>query len=83
VPATANLLDGSCCIKTVAQSEFLSTSPTKTWARQNLMDGFYVPLPEPVSLLVALAAGRGALSWHRCDLPPPTDLVTTLQHLVI
>jgi hypothetical protein len=82
-PAKGIRVEGSCCQKTLASNEFLSISPTKEIAKQNSMDRFFVPLPQPVSVPPALAAGRRLFSSHRCDLPPPPDLVITLQHFLI
>ncbi len=82
-PATGSQVKGSCCTKTLAEGQLLTVSPTTTGAHQNLTDNFSTPLPQPASRYPALVVGQSLFAWHRCDLPPPPDLVLTLQHFLI
>ena len=82
-PGPGLQVKGSCCQKTVIRDELVGVSPTKESPKQNGADGFSVVLP-PLALVHALpVVSESWLSWHRYDLPPPTDLVITLQHFLI
>ena len=76
-------MTGSGCRKTLAPSEFVSITPTKECSTQSSTGGFFAVLPQlalPPSIAVA---GACPLAWREYGLPPPTDLVITLQHFVI
>lgn len=72
---------GNCCKKTLAHDEFVN--PTTQDAKQNLADGFSVPLLQFAPLLPAPRESHLRFSRHRYELPPPPDLVITLQHFLI
>lgn len=77
-PAKVNQVKGSCCTKTLAQGAFVVT-PTKVTAEQN---GLSVPVSPSTVVLPAPMPAASLLSWEH-QLPPPTDLVITLQHFLI
>jgi hypothetical protein len=75
-------LTSSCCTKTATHNDFLSVTPIKAAAKQNLMYGFSVlPLAAPASSGPML--GYSLFAWHCYALPPPPDLVITLKHFLI
>jgi hypothetical protein len=76
-------IEGPCCQKTLTQAEYLPTSPSEPTARDGFV-GKHIDLAPALFLLTALPPVPDArLSWLSYDLPPPTDLVTTLQRLTI
>jgi hypothetical protein len=77
-------LRGERCHKTLTSSTFLTTSPSPTSNAAKASFGELFALVPPTlffSLPESLPAGRD--SWWSAHAPPPTDLVLSLQRLLI
>lgn len=82
-PASTHVEKSSCCTKTLAPGELLSAPELKRLLDQNVMEEFSVPLSMTASVSpLAMSSGR-PFCWRRHVLPPPTDLVISLQHFLI
>lgn len=82
-PRSGSAVGSLCCQKTFAQSEFVAVTSAKPAAGQAFADSLSLPLPQPALVSCGPMAGRCQFSWHNYGLPPPPDLVITLQHFVI
>jgi hypothetical protein len=81
LPADAAQLQSVCCHQKLTAADFLALAPTPA-AAAPVADWLVLPLA-PLSPGAVLPGSPCLLSWRTHSLPPPTDLVVTLQHLVI
>jgi hypothetical protein len=78
--ARGSSLQSNCCTQTLIRTEILASAPEKSSADEDLI---------AASPLAAEAAGpclpvvSKRPSWQVYRLPPPTDLVTVLQRLLL
>ena len=73
-----NAVSQSCCQKTLAQAEVFSLK------HGELKIAEAAPAPFIHVNLSCFSTATACVSvWQACRMPPPTDLVVTLQHLVI
>jgi hypothetical protein len=76
-------VETSGCRRTLAPSGFVGVSATQESAEPGPVAGTLLPAPPVASAPLSPLAEPQRLSWQDSRLPPPTDLVITLQHLVI
>lgn len=82
-PSKGIRVNNSCCQKTAVAAEFIGFSPTNESAKQSMTAGFSALLPQLSFALTEPMAGSSSFPWSCYGLPPPTDLVITLQHFLI
>jgi hypothetical protein len=78
-------VQGKCCTKT-PEGGFIAVTPEQGPERLGPSSGgltLLVAAPGPALAAVAPHGGGWRLAWQSHQLPPPTDLVTTLQRLTI
>ena len=75
-------IENKCCSRSLAPSEFFSVSGCKSSGVKEV--SARLPLAHRAVLVpFASATERCPISWQNHRIPPPTDLVITLQHLTI
>jgi hypothetical protein len=77
-------VQSACCQRTPASAESSAVStPTKRNAHEHRSTELYTLSVQPILGPYLPVARPCLLSWQSYELPPPTDLVTALQRLVI
>jgi hypothetical protein len=70
------------CARSLARTEVLGVTHTKTTAGEDLTAGpLHVPTGD--AFLSSSPAGRLLTCWQLYRLPPPTDLIVQLEHFLI
>jgi hypothetical protein len=80
-PATGVIVRGTCCQKTLAESEIQSSVRASATVDETPSLVFVLHSAEGIEYLSNAASSRSI--WQVHWLPPPTDLVTILHRLVI
>jgi hypothetical protein len=75
-------LEGQGCRKTLAETTPAAPG-TETSILKSSAAGSFLLAPAVHLPALSAAAGPERLSWQSYRLPPPTDLVVTLQHFLI
>ena len=84
LPGPAAQAGGGCCQKTLANGESATPAPSPEAGQQTLKDALGVPvLGAVVQGPRVQVEGGCAFPWDSHQLPPPTDLVVSLQRFVI
>jgi hypothetical protein len=75
-------VDQNCCTKTVSDPQVSAVSDSKPANQKAVTVATFLPsAPHPLLSLPTVAQGRR--SWDKDLPPPPTDLLTLLQRLLI
>jgi hypothetical protein len=77
-PRPETAVSQACCQKTLADAEVYSLNPEEV----KIAPSCHAAIIQ-VKLPSLTAASPCVCLWQVCRMPPPTDLVVTLQHLVI
>lgn len=72
----------TCCVKTLAQQSFVAATHVKTTISEDVTPGRCLLADSGLAALFP-GVGRFPAPWQVHLLPPPTDLVITLQHFLI
>src|SRR5579884_764691 len=80
---TDSRLGKAGCQKTLAKTAVAVAEPTVKAPDQDRTAHLFVPAPEPVRGQIGFASCDYLSSHHYHRIPPPTDLVTVLQHFLI
>lgn len=74
------VLHSTCCTRSLAQPDILSATSVRVLvAKEVTLEPF---IPKPLLTVCLPAASRG-ISWRDHFLPPPSDLVIALLHVLV
>jgi hypothetical protein len=80
---TASRFGKTCCQKTLAMAAVAVSEPSGKVSVLNLLAHLLVPAPEAMMEHDEFGSCDYLSAYHYHRIPPPTDLVTVLQHFLI